>query len=201
MKSQLNRFGPIVIIVSAALVTIPRLAAAFAMVEPGFMGLETAWITGPGYGVLAMIAAAYSLQVYQDRKKLALARWILIGWGTILALASLILLPGMVVEVRQSKLATVLPFPLDVLWCALLAVSPEIIIGIAALAFALSKDKAAKKPATPTKSQATQFPCQHCDYVAKSQAGLNAHQRKHKTQGASHAELYTTLPTEEERNG
>ena len=180
MKQKLAQYAPIVIAIAAALVTVPRLAAAFALVEPGFMGLQTAWITGPGYGILTLTTAAYSLRVYQERKKLALARWILIGWGAILILASLILLPGMVVELRRSMLAAVLPWPLDALWCALLAVSPEIIVGIAALAFALSKDKAEKKPAKPAISKAKRFPCQLCSYVASSQAGLNAHQRKHK---------------------
>ena len=42
----------------------------------------------------------------------------------------------------------------------------------------------AQEPATsqpePATSKPKQFPCQHCSYVAKSQAGLNAHQRKHR---------------------
>ncbi len=130
------------------LVMVPRLAAAFVVAEPGFMGLDTAWLTGPGYGVLAVMTAAYSLQVYQQRKSLKLARWILAGWGVILLLASAILMPGMLVMVRRSELAAVLPFPLDVIWCAVLAISPEIIVGIAGLAFALSSD--AKKKTTTT---------------------------------------------------
>jgi len=184
MKDKFTRLAPIIIVISAALVSIPRLAAAFVAVEPGFMGLDTAWVTGPGYGILAMTTAEYSLQVYQERKKLKLARWILVGWGAILVLASLILLPGMVVQVRRSMLTDVLPPPLDALWCLLLAVSPEILVGIAALAFALKRDKPEREPVKPVvkpaTSHASQFPCQHCSYVANSQAGLNAHQRKHK---------------------
>ena len=180
MKATINRYAPVIIVISAACVTVPRLAAAFAMVEPEFLGLQTAWITGPGYGILAIAAATYSLQTYQERKRLSLARWILVGWATILVLASLILLPGMVVQVRQSMLANVLPWPLDAAWCLLLAVSPEILVGIAALAFALNKNKPEPKPVKPAPKPDKRFHCQHCSYVAKSQAGLNAHQRKHR---------------------
>ena len=183
MKAAIERFGPAVIVVAALLVTVPRLASAFAMVEPGFLGVQTAWVTGPGYGILAMVTAAYSLQVYQERKSLKLARWILVGWGLILVLASLILLPGMVVQLRRSELAGVLPPPLDAAWCAVLAVSPEIIVGIAALAFALKPSKLAgsrPQPASRQLKPARLFTCSHCSYKAKTQAGLNAHQRKHK---------------------
>ena len=182
MKQKVNKWMPLVIVASAALVTVPRLAAAFALVEPGFMGVQTAWITGPGYGVLAMSAAVYSLQTYQERKNLKLARWILVGWAAILVLASLILLPGMVVQVRQSMLADVLPPPLDAVWCGMLALSPEILVGVSALAFALKRDKPAAskpKPRPPVVEPVKRYPCQLCSYVAMSQAGLNAHQRKH----------------------
>ncbi len=180
MKARINRYAPIIIVIAAACVTVPRLAAAFALAEPGFRSIDTAWITGPGYGILAIAAATYSLQVYQERKTLKLARWILVGWGAILILASLILMPGMVVQVRRSMLADVLPWPLDALWCLLLALSPEILVGISALAFALKRDKPATATAKPAIHKPTQFPCQHCNYTAKTQAGLNAHQRKHK---------------------
>ena len=186
MKEKINTWLPLVIVIAAACVTVPRLAAAFAMVEPGFMGISTAWITGPGYGVLAMAAAVYSLQTYQERKALKLAHWILVGWGVILVLASLILLPGAVVMVRQSMLADVLPYPLDALWCLLLMLSPEILVGVSALAFALKREKPATSRPKPTPSkvepivsEAKQFPCQHCGFVGSTQAALNAHQRKH----------------------
>ena len=68
-----------------------------------------------------------------------------------MVLATIILLPGTVVQVRKSMLADVLPWPLDALWCALLMLSPEILVGVSALAFALKRDKPVKRQVKPPK--------------------------------------------------
>jgi len=191
MKGIINRYAPIVIIVAATCVTVPRLAAAFAMVEPGFLGVQTAWVTGPGYGVLEVAAVAYSLQTYQERRRLRDARYLLWGLGVILFLSTIIMLPGMIVQVRTTMLDDALPAPFDALWCAALALSPTILVALSALAASLKrevKEKPAKKklPVRPAVKEYA-YSCTLCDWGSDSPHEYSAHVRWQHPKGGGDA--------------
>jgi len=73
----------------------------------------------------------------------------------------------------------------DTVWVAPIAAGfIPLLLAFIGWAQALQAGKLEEELATsqpkPATSQPKQFPCQHCSYVAKSQAGLNAHQRKHR---------------------
>ena len=190
MKATLDRYIPLVIIVAATCVTVPRLAAAFAMIEPEFMGLKTAWVTGPGFGIAMASFQIYGWHTLRGASSRLTAqssrRWLyvlLALWVLALAMVTLILLPGMTVTLRASAWSVALPYPLDTLWCAIVALAVDVVIAGAAVAMALQpqkREKSATSGPKPATSKPERFTCQHCSYVASTQSGLNAHQRKHK---------------------
>jgi len=164
MKRLVERYAPIAIIGGALLVVVPRLAAAFAFVEPSFFGLPTVLVTGPGYGLATAGATLYTWHVYQQRKRLKLAWLLLVGWLLLLIIIAVILVPGMVVQLRSGPLAVLLPPPLDFAWCAIVAVSSELVVALAALATAMSKEASTKAKVERTEP-------------AKAAARSNGHKR------------------------
>ena len=190
MKAAITHYAPLVIIISAACVTVPRLAAAFATIEPEFMGLKTAWVTGPGFGIAMAGFQIYGWHTLRDASSRLTAqssrRWLcvlLALWVLALAMVTLILVPGMVVTLRASAWSVALPYPLDTLWCAIVALAVDVVIAGTAVAMALQplkRDKPATERQKPAPAKIEQYPCQHCNFVSHTQAALNAHQRKHK---------------------
>lgn len=149
MREFIARYAPPIIIFAALAVSAPRLASALSFVEPPFLGFRIEMITGPAFGVTTAGATVYIWHVYQERKRLKLAPVLLIGWCILLALIALILVPGMVLEVRAGPLADSLIPPFDILWCIALALSSEVVVGLAALASAIAKQEQKKEKQEP----------------------------------------------------
>jgi hypothetical protein len=176
---------PIAIIIAALFVSAPRLASALAFVEPPFMGFPVELLTGPAFGITAAGTTVYVWHIYQQRKRLKLAPLLLAGWIGLLALIALIIVPGMVLEVRSSPLADLLSSPLDVLWCVALSVSSEVVVALAALASALSEKQSKKSERTDSQEQKQSDKgdghkpqtCPHCERVFSSKQALSAHLR------------------------
>lgn len=193
-RETVLKHAPTLIIAAALLVSAPRLAAAFAFVEPEFLGLPVEILTGPAFGLSATGAAVYVWQVYEDRKTSKLAKFLPAGWGILLILIAFALVPGMVVEVRAGPLTELLPPPWDVAWCACLALASEGAIALTALAKSIAEPKKRGGKTEGTKQTTSKKPaktynaaCPLCDWHRDSyqseqaaRNALNAHQRKHK---------------------
>lgn len=197
-RETIMRHAPTFIIGFALLVSAPRLAAAFAFVEPSFLGLPVEIITGPAFGLTATGAAVYVWQVYEDRGKGSrppkFAKLLPIGWAILLALIAVALVPGMVLEVRASPLSESLPPPWDVAWCVALALASEIVVALTALAKSVAEPKKREEKKGGAEGTASKKPaktytaaCSLCDWGKddyKSERAArnaeNAHQRKHK---------------------
>ncbi len=172
------------IIVSALLVSAPRLAAALSAVEPAFLGLPIELLTGPAFGLSTAGATVYVWHTYNDRKKLKLAPWLMFGWIALLGLIAIILVPGMVVEMRKSELASLLKPPWDIVWCFLLAISSELVVGLAALARSIAAPRAKGKSQSAPKATQKIFSCDLCGAQAsisgkpfRSMQAVSAHKR------------------------
>ena len=187
-KRIIAKYAPPVAIGGGLLVSVPRLAAAFAVVEPSFNGVMISWATGPGYGLVMVAAVLYVWHVYQERKRLKLAWLLLVGWAVLLVLMAIILVPGMLAKIRNIPLAELLTPPIDLMWGVLVALSNELAVGLAAIAAAISKEP--KRSATPaTQEQKTNghepLACPWCGATCgkdgkpfRSQNGVNAHAGK-----------------------
>ena len=173
------------------MVSVPRLAAVFAIAEPMFLGLPTAVITGPGYGLATAACALYVWHVYQKRKGVKLAKWLIVGWAILLAIVAVILTPAIMAQLRGVALIDLLPFPLDLLWSALLSISSELVAGLAALATAITKDSGDSLRLDKMKSR--KIPrtyvaeCDRCDWQRDgyeneraARNAANAHKRIHR---------------------
>ena len=186
---------PAIIIIAALLVSAPRLAAALSFVEPAFLGLPIELMTGPAFGLSTAGATVYVWHTYQRRDKIKHARLMLCGWIVLLAFVAIILVPGMVVELRKSELAELLKPPLDIIWCSLLAISSELVVGLAALARTVATPKQRVKKSEPALSepqakmsepevQAIVHRCDRCGATANksgipfaTKQAVNAHKR------------------------
>ena len=144
---------PTLIIMAALCVSAPRLAAALSFVESSFIGLPVEVLTGPAFGISTAAATVYVWHIYQDRKQLKLAKWLLVGWFALLTLLAAILVPGMVLQLRKSELADLLKPPWDIIWCTLLAISSELVVALAALAQAIATPKAKDKEQSKAQAQ------------------------------------------------
>ena len=183
-RDTVLKHAPTAIIIAALLVSAPRLAAALAFVEPPFLGLPVEALTGPAFGLTTMGATVYVWHVYQERKRLSLAKWLPVGWCILLGLIALILVPGMVLEIRSGPLASLLVPPLDVAWCIALSLASELVVALAALTHAIAEPKQKKKtqePATETQSEKDNghkpASCTWCGGTFGSKQGVNAHLR------------------------
>lgn len=158
---------PTLIIIAALFVSAPRLAAALSFVEPQFLGLPIELLTGPAFGLSTAGATVYVWDIYRGTRKGAKMRnWLMIGWAALLVLIAAILVPGMVVELRKSELAELVKPPWDWLWCSILALSAEGVVGLVALArsIAMPKAKPEKTQASTELAQAKhkRFACDLC---------------------------------------
>lgn len=161
---------PTGIIIAALLVSAPRLGAALSFVEPQFLGLPIELLTGPAFGLSTAGATVYVWDVYKNSRKTAKMRnWLMIGWGALLVLIAVVLVPGMVVELRKSELAELVKPGWDWLWCFVLALSAEGTVGLVALARSIATPKAKpEKPqaSKPAQAKQKQFACDLCDAQA-----------------------------------
>lgn len=192
-RETILRYAPTFIIAAALLVSAPRLASALAFVEPPFLGLPIAMVTGPAFGLTTAGATVYVWHVYQERKRLSLAKFLLVGWCILLGLIALVLVPGMVVEIRASPLADLLRPPLDIVWCIALAISSEIVVALAALASAIAEPKKREETKKSAEGKISKKPakthvaeCSQCDWEGNgykseraARNAVNAHMRSH----------------------
>lgn len=188
---------PNAIIFAALFVSAPRLAAAFALVEPELVGLPVEVLTGPAFGMTATCATVYVWHVYETKGKGSrppkFAKWLPVGWALLLVLIAVVLVPGMVVEVRSSKVADLLPPPWDVAWCAALALASECVVALTALAKSVAEPKKPKAKKGGNEGTISERPakfhvatCSLCGWTGKgkygseraSQNALNAHKCK-----------------------
>lgn len=187
-RQQVTAQLPTLIIIAALLVSAPRLAAALSFVESSFLGLPVEALTGPAFGISTAVATVYVWHVYQERKRLKLATWLLVGWFALLTLLAIILVPGMVLELRKSELAALLKPGWDIAWCTLLAISSELVVALAALAQAIAIPQArqsnAQASTEPAQKKSKHFVCDVCGATATASGkpfctmqAVNAHKR------------------------
>lgn len=192
---------PNAIIFAALFVSAPRLAAAFSLVEPPLAGFPIERITGPAFGFCVIGCAVYTWNVWETKikrlkneKSIRRVNLLLVGWAGLLVLIAVALVPPMLLELRTSKLAALISWPWDLVYCIVIALATEGVIALVAFAKSIAEpanpkrataNATGRKSEKPAKTYIAQ--CEVCDWMKEGcisqRAATNArsaHMRKHK---------------------
>jgi hypothetical protein len=193
---------PNAIIFAALFVSAPRLAAAFALVEPSLAGLPIERITGPAFGFCLTCCAVYTWGVWETKikrlkneKAILRVNLLLAGWVALLVLMTIMLVPPMVMELRAIEF--IIPPPWDILYCIVVAVATEGVVAVTAYAKAIAEPAKPRKGGGASEGTASETSkptaktfvatCEFCDWTKggyeterKAQNAENAHKRIHK---------------------
>ena len=175
------------IIIAVALgAPILRYAVAFQQAEPMLMlwgrTLDISPVTGIAFGISYEAAAFVGMREAMKARRRGLKTWWWPLAGALLqtAVGIGIVLPVFVAELRGVSLLMLfdsLWLSLAWLWSGLVLAATLLCFVTVSLALAVQPQKRAKsKPALAKPC----FICATCGYEAKTQQGLNAHQRLHK---------------------
>jgi len=163
------------IAVSALLITVPRYASVFS-------GIDDTYLTALGMGVLLAGGAAYIFHAWARTKRKD-AWMLLVAFGLNLLYEPFIIAPFVLARLWGLDLAGAMSRGYAVFWSVIVAAAPVVLVGGVVLAISFQREKRSQSggKAKPKPAKAS-FKCSFagCDFVARSQNGLNAHKRAHK---------------------
>ena len=166
------------IAVSALLITVPRYASVFS-------GIDDTQLTAIGMGILLAGGAAYIFHSWARTKRQD-AWMLLVAFGMNLLYEPFIISPFVLARLHGLTLAGAMSQGYSVFWSIIVAAAPVVLVGGVVLAISFQREKRpqSQRKAKPERTVA-RYPCDvaGCDFVAKSQNGLNAHQRAHRMKG------------------
>ena len=166
------------IAVSALLITIPRYVSVFGDIDDLQL---TAW----GMGILLAGGSAYIFHAWaKTRRK---DSWmLLVAFCLNLAYEPFIVSPFVLSRLHGMTLAQAMSPGYAVFWSIIVAAAPVVLVGGVVLAISFQKEKRSQ---SETKAKPKREPARYackvagCEFVARSQNGLNAHMRSHRTKG------------------
>lgn len=207
MRLNAERIVSIATLIAAGgvLVTAPRFATAFQMVEPGLQigpaRLDTALVTGPVFGVLYSASAFLGMQTSAMRMRLPAnqrgRRWWLPAAcaGIQIAVGLAILVPMFASSVLGEPLSLLLPRWGVVAWSTLVAIAADLVPLTAAASAAVllprqetsiheqaheREENASKQTSTARQQAKAKYVCSICGWVAD---GANDQQAKKRLAG------------------
>jgi hypothetical protein len=163
------------IAVSALLITVPRYTAVFA-------GIDDTYLTALGMGVLLAGGAAYIFHAWARTKRTD-AWKLLAAFGVNLAYEPIIITPFILARLWGLDLAGAMSRGYAVFWSLVVATAPVVLVGGVVLAVSFQRSQSGRKAkGESAKRRKGNYKCDvaGCDFVARSQNGLNAHKRRHK---------------------
>jgi len=176
-----------IIALAALLISIPRYIATFA-------GIDTIELTAWGMGILLAGGAAYIVDAWADASKRGIKRaWLLlIALAINLAYEPVLLTPFVLSRLWSRPLANVMSNGYAIFWSVMVTLAPVLLVFGVVYAVWFHKqpsdrktDKADKKRATSEQGaeqeQVYPFACVVCTDTFRSQAALNGHMNKHRS--------------------
>ena len=179
-----------VIALAALLISIPRYIATFA-------GIDTMEITAWGMGILLAGGAAYIVDAWADASKRRVKRsWLLlVALGVNLTYEPILLTPFVLSRLWDRPLANVMSNAYAVFWSVMVTLAPVLLVfGVVYAVWfhkqpdgksAVKTDKKQNVNETSEHGTATEqtypFVCLICNKTFRSQAALNGHMNKHRS--------------------
>ena len=178
------------IALAALLISIPRYIATFARIDP--VGV-TAW----GMGILLAGGAAYIVDAWADASKRNIKRaWLLlIALGVNLLYEPILLTPFVLSRLWDVPLASAMSSGYAVFWSVMVTLAPVLLVFGVVYAVWFHKQPVGKSGGNADTKRATSktngqkadtemvypFACLVCSETFRSQAALNGHMNKHRS--------------------